>query len=172
MYAAAVIGVDPVTALRTVLGLLGWLAASYAAAGIGAIASGSAPDFYAQLERPVWAPPAWLFGPVWTVLYALIAVAAWLVWHTRGFSRAPTALTLFLVQLGANALWTWLFFAWRLGAAALAEILVLWVLIAMTLIAFWRVHRIAGLLLVPYFAWVSYAAALTYALWRLNPQQL
>ena len=154
---------------RQALGLLGWLAASFVAGGIGAVASSNASGFYAQLSQPSWAPPAWLFGPVWSVLYVLIGVAAWLVWRKHGFNGASRALGLFIVQLVANALWTWLFFKWQLGAVALVEIVVLWLLIAATIASFWHLHRLAALMLVPYLAWVSYAAALTFALWRLNP---
>lgn len=151
------------------LGLLGWLALTFAAAAIGGFASASAGDFYRQIVRPDWAPPGWLFGPVWSVLYLLMGIAAWLVWRARGFGGARAALSLFLVQLAANALWTWLFFAWRQGALAFAEILVLWVLIVATTIAFWRVRPLAGALLLPYFAWVSFACVLTWATWKLNP---
>jgi tryptophan-rich sensory protein len=149
--------------------LTGWLAASFAAAALGAVATRQAPEFYAQLVRPDWAPPGWLFGPVWTVLYALMGIAAWRVWREVGFG---SALYLFLAQLALNALWSWLFFAWRLGAAAFAEVVVLWVLIAATLAAFLRIDRLAGALLVPYLLWVSFACALTYAVWRANPQVL
>jgi len=149
--------------------LAAWLAASFAAAAVGALATRQAPEFYAELVRPDWAPPAWLFGPAWTVLYALMGIAAWRVWRKAGFG---TALYLFLGQLALNALWSWLFFAWRLGAAAFGEIVLLWALIAATLVAFFRVDRIAGALLVPYLLWVSFASALTYAVWRANPQLL
>src|SRR5690606_10580565 len=107
---------EPATG-RRLAGLLGWLGVSFAAAAIGGFASANAGDFYVRLIRPDWAPPGWLFGPVWTILYLLMAVSAWLVWRERGFRGAPVALGLFLAQLAANALWTWLFFAWRLGAA-------------------------------------------------------
>ena len=128
--------------------------------------------FYQQLVRPDWAPPAWLFAPVWTVLYSLIGVAAWLVWRVGGFRAARTALTLFLVQLVVNALWSWLFFGWHLGGLALADILVLWVLIVATIVAFWRVAPLAGALLIPYLLWVSFAAALNHSVWQLNPRIL
>lgn len=157
---------------RQALGLAGWLAASFVAGGVGAVASAGAGAFYGQLAQPSWAPPAWLFGPVWSVLYILIGVAAWLVWRKHGFSGAATALSLFCIQLLANALWTWLFFVWHLGALALAEILVLGLLIAATLFAFWRLQRLAALMLLPYLAWVSFASALTFSLWRLNPAVL
>ncbi len=146
-----------------------WLLVTFAAAGIGGVASASAGDFYQTLVRPAWAPPGWLFGPVWSALYLLMGVAAWLVWRERGFSNARAPLFAFIAQLVANALWTWLFFVWREGALAFAEILVLWVLIAVTIALFWRVSRVAAALLLPYLAWVSFALALTLATWRLNP---
>lgn len=154
------------------LGLVGWLVASFAAGGLGAIASANAGAFYSGLSQPSWAPPAWLFGPVWSVLYVLIGLSAWLIWRRHGFSGAASALRLFVTQLLANALWTWLFFKWHLGAAALVEILILWLLIAATASAFWRLERLAALMLMPYLAWVTFAAALTFSLWRLNPSVL
>lgn len=152
--------------------LAGWLLVTFAAAALGAWASQDAPRFYAQLDKPDWAPPAGVFGPAWTVLYLLMAIAAFLVWRTRGFSTAPRTLGLYLVQLAANALWSWLFFGWHLGAAAFAEVLVLWALILATTVAFWKARRIAGILLLPYLAWVTYASALTFACWQRNPQLL
>ena len=98
-----------------------------------------------------------------------MAVAAWLVWRERGFKGAPVELSLFVIQLVANALWTWLFFVLHAGALAMAEILLLWLLIAATIFKFWPVRRLAALLLVPYLAWVGFACALTLSLWRLNP---
>ena len=154
------------------LGLIAWFFLSFAASFVGAIASIQAKSFYGLLSQPVWAPPPWLFGPVWTVLYAMMAVAAWLVWRNRGIQANRNALILFLTQLAFNALWSWLFFAWRMGQAAFAEIVFLWVLIAATLALFWRARPLAGALLIPYLVWVSFAAALNYALWRLNPELL
>ncbi|NYE59996.1 tryptophan-rich sensory protein [Duganella sp. 1224] len=147
--------------------LAGWLVLTFLFAAIGAYASAQAADFYLQLDRPAWAPPAWLFGPAWTVLYLLMGIAAWRVQRAPGSTRAE--LTLYTVQLAANALWTWLFFAWHLGAWAFAEILLLWVLIAATIAAFWRRDRWAGVLLVPYIAWVSFATCLCYSIWQRNP---
>lgn len=118
---------------------------------------------------PLGAPPGWLFGPVWSVLYALMGISAWLVWRARGFAGARSALLVFIVQLAANALWTWLFFVWRQGGLAFAEILVLWALILVTIGLFWRVSRFAAALLVPYLAWVSFASVLALSTWRLNP---
>jgi tryptophan-rich sensory protein len=149
------------------LGLAGWLALAFAAGGVGAIASVDAASFYAQLAKPSWAPPAGVFGPVWSVLYGLMGISAWLVWRTPGPRRA--ALTLFVIQLAANALWSWLFFGWHLGAFAAVEVLVLLALIAATLRGFWRASRAAGALLVPYLLWVAFASALTWSVWRANP---
>ena len=154
------------------LGLVFWLAVTFAAAGAGGVASANAAGFYQSLSRPDWAPPPWLFGPVWTVLYLMIGIAAWLVWRERGFAGARAALSLFLIQLAANALWTWIFFAWRRGALAFAEIVLLWVLIVATMLTFWRIRRIAGALFIPYLAWVTFASALTYCVWMLNPDLL
>jgi benzodiazapine receptor len=157
---------------KQVSGLVGWLLISFAAAAAGAIASVNAGDFYRQLVRPGWAPPAWLFSPVWTALYILMGIAAWLVWRSHGFHGAQKALILFLIQLAVNALWSWLFFVWRQGALAFAEALLLWALIACTIVAFRRLHRLAAALLLPYLAWVSFACALSFATWRLNPGML
>ena len=151
------------------LGLIAWLALTFVAAWLGAIASTQAEDFYASLAKPDWAPPGWLFGPVWTDLYVLMAVAAWLVWRRTESRLSRLALALFVAQLGANALWTWLFFVWRQGAWAFVEVLALWCLIALCLVSFWRHSRVAAALLTPYLAWVSFATALTWATWRANP---
>ena len=124
------------------------------------------------MRKPAWAPPGWLFGPVWTVLYVLMGVAAWLVWRRAGWSGASGALSLFLVQLVCNAAWSWIFFAWRSGALAFADIVLLIVLIVATMLAFARVHGLAALLLLPYLAWVVFATALTYAIWRGNTEKL
>ena len=163
---------SPFSTQKQVLGLIGWLVACFAAATVGAMASIEAKDFYGALVQPDWAPSPGVFGPVWTLLYTLMAIAAWLVWRVAGFTVQRSALTLFLLQLGCNALWSWLFFSWHLGFWAFADILVLWVLIAATLVLFWRVHPLAGALLVPYLLWVSFAAVLNFALWQLNPQVL
>jgi len=157
---------------RQTLGLVGWLAVSFAASAVGAIATAQAESFYGRLSQPAWAPPPWLFGPVWTVLYASMAVAAWLVWRSGGFRANSVALSCFLAQLALNALWSWLFFAWRCGALSVVDIVLLWVLVAVTLVFFWRVRPLAGALLIPYLIWVGFATVLNHALWRLNPQIL
>lgn len=157
---------------RQALGLFVWLLVTFAGAAIGAAASAEAGAFYGQLARPNWAPPSWLFAPVWSALYFLMAIAAWLVWRVHGFTGARAALGLFIVQLVANALWTWLFFVWHLGAIAFAEILLLWGLIVATVASFWRLNAVAASMLLPYLAWVTFAAALTFSTWKLNPAML
>lgn len=157
---------------KQIAGLVGWLVVVVTAAAIGAAASIHAGPFYTQLVRPGWAPPPSIFGPVWTVLYALMGIAAWLVWRVAGLRAARSALTLFLAQLAPNALWSWLFFAWHRGALAFADIIVLWALILATVFVFWRIRPLAGALLVPYLLWVSFATALNYSVWQLNPQAL
>jgi tryptophan-rich sensory protein len=125
-------------------------------------------EWYASLRKPSWNPPGWIFGPVWTALYAMMAVAAWLIWRRGGWGKQRRPLLLFIVQLALNALWTPLFFGLHRPGLAFAEILLLWLAIALTLAAFWREHRAAAWLLAPYLAWVSFAALLNLTLWRLN----
>jgi tryptophan-rich sensory protein len=141
--------------------------------GVGIVGAGfTAPaiaDWYRSLERPSWTPPDWLFGPVWVALYALMAVAAWLVWRKGRVPGVWTAGVLFGVQLALNAIWTPIFFGLRQPGWALLDILLLWAAILLTLIAFARVRPLAAGLLAPYLAWVTYAGALNFALWRLNP---
>lgn len=160
------------TVSRQIIGLIGWILLVFGTAAIGALASVNAGTFYEQLNRPPWAPPGWLFGPVWSILYAIMGVSAWLVWRIRGFAGAMSAMVLFIAQLAANALWSWLFFAWHQGAFSFIEVVFLWCLIVATVILFWRISRLAAALLLPYLAWVSFAAALTFATWRLNPSLL
>lgn len=158
--------------MKQIAGLIGWLLLSFAVAALGAFASVQAASFYRQLAQPPWAPPASVFGPVWSVLYALMGVAAWLVWREGGWRRQGGALGVFVLQLAVNALWSWLFFAWHQGALAFADIVLLWLLIVATLIGFWRVRPLAGVLVLPYLCWVSFAAALNFAVWQLNPGML
>ena len=152
--------------------LVGWLLASFAAAAVGGVASAGAGDFYGQLDRPGWAPPGWLFGPVWSVLYALQGVGAWLVWRERQAAGRRAALAAFLAQLAVNALWSWLFFAWRRGGLAFGEVVLLFAMVAVAAALFRRVRPLAGALLLPYLLWVGFATALTYSIWRRNPQLL
>jgi benzodiazapine receptor len=152
-----------------IVGLIGWLMLTFVAAAVGSAASAESGLFYQQISRPEWAPPGWLFAPVWTILYILMGISAWIVWRVDGFRSAYIALSLFIIQLVLNALWTWIFFVWKQGALAFVEILVLWAMILCTTIAFWRVRALAGILLIPYLAWVSFASVLAFTVWRLNP---
>jgi len=158
------------------LSLIGWLAAAHLAGAVGGIASAGAPAFYAVLVKPSFAPPAGVFGPAWLTLYTLMGVAAWLVWKERGrlvfIAMVRTAITLFVLQLAINALWSWLFFGWHQGALAFVCILVLIALVAATTWAFWKVRPLAGALLLPYLAWLVFAAALNYSVWQANPALL
>ena len=159
------------------LALLGWIALAATAGAVGAVASRDAGEFYGALVKPTWAPPGSLFGPVWSALYLLMGIAAWLVWRARPTTTTDRAarrrgLALFVGQLALNALWTWLFFAWRLGAAAFAEIVLLWIAVAFTAWQFRRVRPLAAYALLPYLGWVTFATALTWAIWQRNPGQL
>lgn len=153
------------------IGSVVWLAVVFIAAAIGAVASVTAGAFYAQLVLPAWAPPGSVFGPVWSVLYVLMGVAAGLVWRVGG-PTSRLALAVFLAQLVLNVLWSWLFFGWHLGALAFADIVVLLVLIIANVVLFWKIKPLAGALLVRYLLWVGFASALNYAVWQLNPQML
>ena len=126
-------------------------------------------EWYAALRKPSWNPPSWIFGPVWTALYLMMATAAWLVWRRGGWAVQRRPLTLYLVQLALNAAWTPLFFGLKMPSLAFAEILLLLAAIVVTAFAFRRVNKAAGALLVPYIAWVSFAGFLNFTLWRLNP---
>ena len=151
---------------NSAVGLVLWVLAALAAGWIG---SNFMPgEWYAALIKPSWNPPSSVFAPVWTTLYLLMGVAAWLVWREAGFAGARVALSLFIVQLVLNALWSYLFFGLQRPLSAFVEIIVLWCAILGTLVSFWRVHPTAGALLIPYLLWVSFASALNYQLWRLN----
>jgi len=154
---------------RELRGLVQWLALVLVIAILGGLATrSSVMDWYPQLVQPGFAPPNAVFGPVWSVLYVLIAYAAWRIWRVHGFAGAPWALGLFLVQLGLNLLWSVLFFGLQQIGLAFFEIVVLWFAILATAILFWRLDRIAGALLLPYLAWVGFAAFLNHAFWVLN----
>ena len=151
---------------RSLAALAGWFLLTYSASATAVFVSTG--GWYAELAKPIWNPPGWLFGPAWTVLYAMIAVAAWRVWLQGGWSRQKAALRLYILQWALNALWTPLFFGLHQPGWALVEILVLLAAILATMRTFWRVDRHAGLLLFPYAAWVAFASALNWAIWRLN----
>lgn len=153
-------------------GLAFWLVLSFIAAGAGAFASVNAGDFYQTLVNPPWAPPAWIFGPVWAILYLMMGIAAWLVWRERGFAGAKTALILFCIQLVANSLWTWLFFYFHLGLLATVDIGFLLICIIATTFAFQSIKKAAAILLLPYLAWVTFASVLCVTMWQMNPATL
>jgi benzodiazapine receptor len=151
---------------RSWLGLFFWLILCF---GVAAFGSQFTPDsWYRQLAKPGFTPPDWVFGPVWTILYIMMALAAWLVWRDRGFGGARLALSLFVLQLMLNGLWSFIFFGLQRPGLAFGEIVLLWLAILMTLAMFWRLAPSAGLLLAPYWLWVSFAAVLNFALWRMN----
>ncbi|HYP17041.1 MAG TPA: TspO/MBR family protein [Opitutus sp.] len=149
------------------LGLFVLLA--FLAAGIGSFATASSVDtWYASLRKPSWNPPSWVFGPVWTTLYLLMAVATWRVWRNGSPAEARHTFRLYGAQLALNALWSILFFGLQRPGAALIDVLVLWLVLIRLLARFIRVDRIAALLWAPYVLWVSFAAVLNAAIWELN----
>ncbi len=154
---------------NSMFGLLIAIVICFSAAALGGIVTGPAiGDWYPTLVKPAWQPPNWLFGPVWTVLYAMMAVAAWLIWKPTGLKAAAVPLTLFAIQLALNVAWSWIFFGFRRPDLAFLEILVLWLAIVATMFAFFGRSQLAGWLLVPYLAWVTFAAVLNLTIWRLN----
>lgn len=156
---------------RSVVALVAFFAVCFAAAAIGGLFTTpqTAPGgWYDSLDKPFFTPPAWLFGPVWTVLYAAMAVAGWLVWRQRGSVNVRPALVLFGVQLFLNMMWSVVFFGMQAPGLGLLEISALWVAISLTIVAFLRVSRGAGWLLVPYLAWVTFATLLNAGIWLLN----
>jgi tryptophan-rich sensory protein len=147
--------------------LIGWLAFCLVASGTAVFVSTS--GWYAELNKPMWNPPGWIFGPVWTLLYVMMGIAAWLVWRDGGWKMQGTPLRLFLLQWLFNALWTPLFFGAHRIELAFVDIVLLWLTLVVTLTLFWRVNWTAGMLLIPYLGWVSFAAALNLTILRLNP---
>ncbi len=160
---------SPISKRTQSIGLAAWLLVSFTAAGLGSIATATSVDgWYQTLARPSWNPPDWVFGPVWTTLFAMMAVAAWLIWRQAGLRQAAMPLGLFIAQLALNVLWSVLFFGLRRPDLAAFEIVVLWLAIAATIASFWRRSLPAALLMLPYFLWVTFAALLSFAIARLN----
>ena len=156
--------------LATWAGLAFFIGVCFAAAGVGSLyTTPEIGGWYASLRKPAWTPPNWLFGPVWSALYLMMAVAAWLVWRERGLAGAALPLALFAAQLSLNALWSYLFFGLHRPGLGFAEIVALWLMILLTLLSFRGASATAALLLLPYLLWVTYAAALNFRIWRLNP---
>ena len=161
--------------VKSALVLVAFIAISFAVAALGTIATaGNLNGWYADAEKASWNPPNWLFGPAWTLLYTLMSIAAWLVWRQRERVRVRPALTLYVVQLVLNAVWTPVFFGLypSIGSPALWIALVIIVAldlaVLLTMLSFWRVSKVAAWLLVPYWAWVLFATTLNWALATLN----
>jgi tryptophan-rich sensory protein len=149
--------------------LIAWLVICGTAAVLGAVpTAASLRMWYPSLVKPSWNPPNAVFGPVWTVLYALMAVAAWRVERQRSHPQRLRALAIFVVQLLLNVAWSWIFFGLQSPGMAAIEVVFLWAAILATIVAFWPIDRVAAFLMVPYLAWVTFATALNIAIWRLN----
>ena len=151
---------------RTWLSLFVFLLLCLGTGWLGSIVTRPAiPEWYRHLRKPSWTPPPWVFGPVWTTLYIMMAIAGWNVWRKEGWSLAIIA---FFVQLAVNAGWSWLFFGLRRPDLGLLGLVVLVCLVLATILSFWRVSLFAASLMVPYGLWVTFAAGLNYEIWRLN----
>ena len=151
------------------IGLAILLIVCLGAGGLGAITTTPEIDgWYKTLTKPAWNPPDRVFGPVWTTLYVMMAIAAWLVWKPAGFKAAAMPLTLFATQLLLNVAWSWIFFGLHQPGWAFVEIVILWLAIVATTVAFFRCSNVAGCLMVPYLAWVSFASVLNFAIWWMN----
>lgn len=151
-----------------ILVLLGFVALTLAVGGLaGQVTAANIPTWYAHLAKPVLNPPNWVFAPVWTTLYVLMALAAWRVWRVSGWRSKGVAL--WLIQLALNFAWSFAFFAAHNPGMAFADLAVLWLAIVATMAVFWRIDRLAGTLLIPYLAWVSFAGWLNFSIWQLNP---
>jgi benzodiazapine receptor len=155
--------------LRSLIGLAVSMGLCFGAGFLGSVfTTPSIPTWYAGLAKPSWTPPAWIFGPAWSVLYGMMALALWLIWRRGGVAMAKVPIVLFMVQLVLNVLWSLLFFGLRMPGVAFAEIVLLWLAILATMITFWRLNSTAGLLLFPYLIWTAFAGALNFALWHMN----
>jgi len=157
------------TRVSRAVGLVVSLVVCLGVGGLGAAAT--TPEiagWYQTLAKPSWNPPDWIFGPVWTTLYVLMAIAAWLVWKPRGFADAARPLTLFAAQLTLNCAWSFIFFGLHAPGWAFVEIVVMWLAIVATMVEFFRKSSLAGWLLAPYLAWVSFASILNFTIWRLT----
>ncbi len=154
---------------RDSVGFVAFLAVCLAVSALGGAATASSVGtWYRVLEKPPFNPPDWVFAPVWTALFFMMAIAGWRVWRRDGLRKARWALTLFGLQLGLNLTWSIVFFGLRSIGAALVEIIVLLLAILATTAVFWQRDRVAGMLFVPYAGWVAFATVLNAALWRLN----
>ncbi|RPI78588.1 MAG: tryptophan-rich sensory protein [Desulfobacteraceae bacterium] len=155
--------------IHPLFGLALWLGLCLAMMVTGALFTTPAiPGWYSGLKKPVWTPPSWVFGPVWFILYFLMALAAWLVWKQENLPLFHWPLVVFVIQLGLNLGWSYIFFGLQKPGMAFGEIVFLWSAILITLASFWPINRFAGFLLLPYFIWVTFAAFLNFSIWRLN----
>jgi translocator protein len=154
---------------RQVTALIIFIVICFIAAGLGSLATTpKIPNWYANLAKPAWTPPGWVFGPVWTLLYLMMAFAAWLIWRQLGLAGAKVPLAIFAIQLALNSLWSFIFFGLQKPGYAAMEITVFWLAIIATMITFWRFSSLAGAMLIPYLLWVSFAAVLNFSIWRMN----
>ena len=153
----------------SIIGLVVCLVACFGAAEAGALFTrASIAEWYPTLQQPSWTPPPWVFAPVWILLYAMMAVAAWLVWRKGGWAGAQGAMELFALQLVLNAAWSPLFFGMHSPGLAMLDLAALWLAIVGTTAAFWRQNRTAAMLMMPYLAWSTFAGALNFSIWRMN----
>jgi tryptophan-rich sensory protein len=154
------------------IGLAIWLGLCLAVMVTGSLFTTPAiPGWYAALKKPAWKPPSWLFGPVWFILYIMMALAAWLVWREGALGHYHWPLIWFMIQLTLNLAWSYIFFNLHRPGVALGEIVMLWLAILATLVFFWPISRPAGLLMFPYLVWTTYAAILNFSIWRMNKPQ-
>lgn len=156
-----------------IFALLTFLIITFAVGFVGTYAVNAGLSFwYVTINKPSWNPPTWVFAPVWTTLYVLMSIAAWMVWSApqgeQPSGRRTASLVLYFSQLVLNGLWSWIFFYWHMIGAAAIEIGVMWLAILVTMILFWRIRPRAGQLMVPYLLWVTFAMALNIAIFRLN----
>jgi len=154
---------------QKIVPLIGFILVTFVAAFIGSLfTTPNIASWYSTLTKPSFAPPNWLFGPAWTILYILMAVAAFLIWQNKNNPQAKKALIFYFIQLTLNSLWSIIFFGWHNPQLAFFEIVILWLFILLTLIKFYKIKKTAGLLLVPYLLWVSFASFLNLFIWLLN----
>jgi len=154
---------------KYILALIFFLFVTFLAAFVGNFFTvSSIPTWYASLNKPSFSPPNWLFGPAWTVLYVLMAIAAFLVWKKRKESETKSSLCFYFAQLLLNSAWSVAFFGLQNPFLGFLVIIILWLLIVITMVKFWKIERVAGLLFIPYILWVSFATILNFAVWQLN----
>ena len=162
---------------KHIVALVAFLAVAFLPGVVGSAAVGGMRGFYAEIERPAWSPPAWVFGPVWMTLYTMIGVAGYMSWRAlvrpgdhalAPLGRAPDTFGLFAVQLLMNGLWTPVFFGLQSFLGGAIIIVFLWLAIVGNVLLFWRIDSRAALLLLPYLAWVTFAGVLNWTIWRLN----